>query len=536
MHNQIIDEVDDRVPESEHGLEIELDDDLRDLKASVALLATRTLTVDAIEKHDAKAAEASGQMLAEAYPGTDYVFFDATGKLIADIGCADALAQLPKAMMDAAKTGVFAAVLEHGCEASTSAPAAYVVVRPAGTSGFVLGCIPFDLDYVHNARDKLGVELAFIDPKGKLVTASSDFPADHFADAQRQPSLLNRGEQMWALGLAAPGPLATTDGGYHIAIALNVTDIRNIVIRNITIAALALLLATAISVFIGTRVASVMSRALSRVNAAFGKLGEQNYVKVDAIRTGDELESLADGFNSMVDGLQERDKLKNTFGKYMTQSVMDHLMSGKVQLGGQTLKVTILFSDIRGFTSISEKMDAQELVGLLNEYFTEMVGIIMEEDGVVDKYIGDAVMAVFGAPVPKPDDAVRAVRAAIRMRQELVKLNERLAARGIPALKTGIGLHTGEVVAGNIGSEKRMEYTVIGDAVNLASRLESNTKELGVNILISEDTYNLVKDTCKAHAVKEITVKGRKQPVMTYAVDAGDNVEGSAKKDAEKDA
>jgi adenylate cyclase len=147
-----------------------------------------------------------------------------------------------------------------------------------------------------------------------------------------------------------------------------------------------------------------------------------------------------------------------------------------------------------------------------------MVGIVMEENGVVDKYIGDAIMAVFGAPVPKPGDAVNAVRAAVRMRTALRHLNARLAERGIPALRTGIGIHTGPVVAGNIGSEKRMEYTVIGDAVNLASRLESNTKDLGVNVLISDDTYQRVKDVISARQVKEITVKGRKQPVMTYEV------------------
>jgi adenylate cyclase len=220
----------------------------------------------------------------------------------------------------------------------------------------------------------------------------------------------------------------------------------------------------------------------------------------------------------MVDGLKERDKLRTTFGKYMTSAVIDHLMSGKVALGGESLRVTILFTDIRSFTTLSEKMDPQQLVGLLNEYFTEMVGIVMSEDGVVDKYIGDAIMAVFGAPVPKPGDAVNAVRAAVRMRQALKHLNERLTERGIPRLRTGIGIHTGEVVAGNIGSEKRMEYTVIGDAVNLASRLESNTKDLAVNVLISEDTYELTKHAIEARPVKEITVKGRKQPVMTYEV------------------
>jgi adenylate cyclase len=248
------------------------------------------------------------------------------------------------------------------------------------------------------------------------------------------------------------------------------------------------------------------------------RLKQQEYVKVDAIRTGDELEDLATGFNDMVDGLEERDKLKSTFGKYMTDAVVDHLMAGKVQLGGETLTATILFSDIRGFTAISEKMDAKELVALLNEYFTEMVDAVMDENGVVDKYIGDAIMAVFGAPVAKPDSAISAVRAAVGMRHALAELNKKLVERGEKQIETGIGIHTGEVVAGNIGSEKRMEYTVIGDTVNLASRLESATKELGVAILIGQDTYELVKDHFELRQVKEITVKGREQPVMTYEV------------------
>jgi len=163
-------------------------------------------------------------------------------------------------------------------------------------------------------------------------------------------------------------------------------------------------------------------------------------------------------------------------------------------------------------------MDAQAVVALLNEYFTEMVGIIMRNGGVVDKYIGDAVMAVFGAPVPAADDAVRAVRAAVEMHGALERLNQRLTARGLPALRAGIGIHTGEVVAGNIGSEQRMEYTVIGDAVNLASRLESSTKDLGVPILISEATCRAAGERVRTRPVERITVKGRAEPVMTYEV------------------
>ena len=192
----------------------------------------------------------------------------------------------------------------------------------------------------------------------------------------------------------------------------------------------------------------------------------------------------------------------------------------KEAMGGTLAKfsVSALMFDYILTGPISGVSAGLYLVGLLNEYFTAMVGIVIQEDGVVDKYIGDAIMAVFGAPVPKPEDPVRAVRAAIRMRRALAELNVRLEARSLPKLRTGIGIHTGTVVAGNIGSEQRMEYTVIGDAVNLASRLETSTKDLGVDVLISESTYERTKHVVVARPVREITVKGRERSVLAYEV------------------
>ncbi len=220
----------------------------------------------------------------------------------------------------------------------------------------------------------------------------------------------------------------------------------------------------------------------------------------------------------MVDRLKDADAMKATMGKYMARKVMAHILKEKMSLGGEKLTVTILFSDLRSFTSISERMDPQTLVGLLNEYFTEMVEAVLAEDGVVDKYIGDAIMVVFGAPEPETNDALRAVRSAVGMRRALTRLNKRLIERGVHPLKTGIGVHTGEVIAGSIGHEEQRQYTVIGDAVNLASRLETATKDLGAHILISEHTYEIVREHVVARPVKEITVKGRAQPVMTYEV------------------
>ena len=279
-----------------------------------------------------------------------------------------------------------------------------------------------------------------------------------------------------------------------------------------------LALAALLAVWAGWRIAAEMGQALSRIGAAMKRLEGQDYVHVLDVKTGDELEDLALGFNAMVEGLKERDNLRTTFGKYMTESVMQHLLSGRVQLGGEEVEVTVLFSDIRSFTSISETMDAKALVALLNEYFHEMVTAVMNEGGVVDKYIGDAIMAVFGAPVPRGDDATRAVRSAVKMRERLAALNVRLAERGLPPLETGIGLHTGQVVAGNIGSERRMEYTVIGDTVNLASRLESATKELGVKVLVSEETWRRAGPGVQGRPVKQLTVKGRQQTVQVYEV------------------
>jgi len=200
----------------------------------------------------------------------------------------------------------------------------------------------------------------------------------------------------------------------------------------------------------------------------------------------------------------------------VTRQVADHLMKGNMNLGGELVPVTILFSDIRQFTSISERMEPRVLLDFLNEYFSGMVESVMHHDGVVDKFIGDAIMAVFGAPVPEPDDALRAVRAALEMLTRLRKINVDFKARGLPEIKAGIGLHCGQVVAGNIGHVDRMEYTVIGDAVNLASRLEGMTKELECDVVLSEDLYRQVEKDVDAEPLQRIKVKGRDREVMVY--------------------
>ena len=521
-NKQLVDEVDDRVEEVKTSFGTEVVDDLADLEIAARLISTTGRTHKSIETGDSSIADGVAKQFHDVYPDVDILFADKSGRVFTQLGCDkphDTIATVPE-LAGVMKGQEFRGMLPTGCEAQTApATPAYTIAIPGKDGGAVVVCLPIDKQYLHNASLKLGLELAVaVKNEREPISRSDHFPDRGVEATGEKAVIVQEGEATWAVARFLPTQFGKGKTQYEVIAALDVTDIRSIVRKNFAVALLALVVSALASVAWGARLASVMSRALSRVNEALKKLEKQEYVKVDIFKTGDELENLAEGFNQMVDGLQERDKLRSTFGKYMTASVMEHLMAGRVQLGGETLKVTILFTDIRSFTTISEKMEAHALVALLNEYFTDMVTVIINEDGVVDKYIGDAIMAVFGAPVQRVDDPFRAVRAAIYMRLGLVKLNARLAERGIAPIRTGIGIHTGDVVAGNIGSEQRMEYTVIGDAVNLASRLESNTKDVGVDILISEDTYQAVKDKIEARPVRELHVKGRVQPVMTYEV------------------
>ncbi|GAC1545584.1 MAG: hypothetical protein NVS3B10_09650 [Polyangiales bacterium] len=522
LHRQLIDEVDDRVVEAQRAFETELDDDISDLTLTVRVMMADDDVQRALKDGDASFAQRTGQTFSSLYPELDVVFSGPDGAVLTQLGVTappDRVGSIGElaGMMSGSD---FQGVIEHGCERpGSNGPPAMVVARGIKGVGSVVVCQPLDRKFLENAGDKIGLALAALDPAHARLDATKSFPNVALPPIGAEPALADAAHTSFALAAFEPRSLAGVKGKYAIVAALDVGDIRTIVQRHLLFAVGCILFAGLLSAAFGARLASIMSGALRRVMAGVKKLEEQQYVHVTGVDTGDELEDLAIGFNQMVDGLRERDKLRATMGKYMTAAVMERAMHGDIVLGGETLTVTILFSDIRSFTTLSEKMDdPQALVALLNEYFTEMVGIVMEHDGVVDKYIGDAIMAVFGAPVEKEHDALNAVKASVRMRQALRKLNARLQARGVDPIKTGIGIHTGSVVAGNIGSDRRMEYTVIGDAVNLASRLESNTKELGVNVLISEDTYQLVKHAIRTRPVKEITVKGKTRPVMTYEV------------------
>jgi adenylate cyclase len=215
---------------------------------------------------------------------------------------------------------------------------------------------------------------------------------------------------------------------------------------------------------------------------------------------------------------REKRWLRQAFGRYVSPSVVETIIThpDRLELGGEEIETTVLFADLEGFTQLSETMSPQTLIKLLNDYFTPMTQIIMAYQGTLDKYIGDALMALWGAPVPLPDHALRACRAAIEMEKTMIGLQEKWEALGLPNLTARIGLHTGPVVAGNVGSRERFNYTVLGDTVNLASRLEGVNKAYGTRILLSEETANLVKDRLLVRELDSVQVKGRSKPVNIY--------------------
>jgi adenylate cyclase len=221
----------------------------------------------------------------------------------------------------------------------------------------------------------------------------------------------------------------------------------------------------------------------------------------------------------MIEDISSEKRMKSTMSRYMDPGVADQLLAGDADvLGGRAVESTILFSDIRGFTTLTEQLGAQGTVSLLNEYFTIMVDCISREGGMLDKFIGDAIMAGFGVPIAHNDDEDRAMRAAISMITELREWNEDRAKTGLVAVDMGIGINTDLVVTGNIGSPKRMDYTMIGDGVNLAARLESACKQYTAKILISEHTQAKLRGTYRMRAVDRVIVKGKTKPVAIYEV------------------
>jgi adenylate cyclase len=259
-----------------------------------------------------------------------------------------------------------------------------------------------------------------------------------------------------------------------------------------------------------------VAEPLREVEAAMERVGRGDFESRAPVVSNDEIGAVAEGFNRMVAGLQERERIRETFGKYVSPEVRDVILAGNVRLEGQVREVTILFSDLRDFTPWVESHPPDEVVRDINAYFTLMEGAIRAHGGLVVQFIGDEIEAVFGAPVAEPRHADHAVAAAREMCRRLEEWNEARRAAGRIMLRHGIGIHTGEVIAASIGSPERLSYALVGDPVNLASRIQGLTKDVGGVVLVSGDTVRRLKDPMDLEALPAVRVKGRLAEVEVY--------------------
>jgi adenylate cyclase len=273
----------------------------------------------------------------------------------------------------------------------------------------------------------------------------------------------------------------------------------------------------AVTVLFGFILAEGVTAPVIKLVGASQRLAAGDYgARVD-ISQRDEIGQLGRTFNWMVEGLEQKEKIRALLRKAVSKEIAEELIRrGEINLGGEEKKVTVLFADIRGFTAFSEGASAPQVVAQLNDYFGRMAGVIDQHHGVIDKFIGDAVMAIFGAPISTAADVDNALRAALGIARALERLNEDRERKGLAPWTNVIGLNTGPAVVGTMGSSERWSYTVVGDSVNLASRLESLTRYYGVRIALSSATKEAAKGDFLFRTLDLVRVKGKRETIEVF--------------------
>jgi class 3 adenylate cyclase len=419
----------------------------------------------------------------------------------------------------------------------------FYAAGPVRQSDKVIGIVLVGVDLSRvlrqMARSSLSDSAAFYAPGGELL--GYDLPASEAtplnfvalpegwydqivtnpeAGVRLRTVTLSDGTYVEALA-AAPGrgPEGEPPGVYGVTLSTRTLDgkLHESLWTLVPLFALGLLLI----ILVGRAIAAWIDRPVAQLVAASEHVSRGNlHVEVPTNRE-DELGVLSRQFNDMVAGLRQLIVVKDLFGRFVSPEVATRLMSGEIVLGGEQRVVTVLFSDLRDFSRLSEERPPHEIVDLLNEYFRSVVRAANMHGGIVNKFGGDSTMIIFGAPVDAPDHADRALATALEMRTALSAINAHRTQEGWEPLRQGMGINTGIVVAGQIGSEDRMDYTVIGDAVNIAARLQAMTKEVeGGDIIFSEDTRAALTKpddlVWKDHG--EIEVRGKSQPARVYTL------------------
>ncbi len=307
-------------------------------------------------------------------------------------------------------------------------------------------------------------------------------------------------------------------GEVHVGIDLSILEEASKKIQYVII------VVTLIGIFAGIlgsfTLANYMVNPIKALVHGVREIGRGNFDQRIEIKSRDEIGELTEAFNQMAKDLKEKELIKDAFKRYVSRQVAEEILKNPDiytrSLKGEKRQVTVIFADIRGFTPLSERLPPEEVVEILNFYLTQMTDIIFKHEGTIDKFIGDCIMAVFGAPIAHGDDVYRAVKSAYEIQENMENLNIQRLKEGKETIHVGIGINFGEAVVGNIGSRERLEYTVIGDSVNLAARLQTLAK--GGEIVVSENVYRIVKDKFNFIEMPPEKVKGKTQPIKIYKI------------------
>ncbi len=410
------------------------------------------------------------------------------------------------------------------------------VTYPILSRGDILGVIMLGVamdknlaEYVKKLTDS---EIAFL--IGRDVMAST-WPEDKYPFLAQNLAPLIPSAEMWKDKTTSPSSPVQLNGENYLVRFAPFMDTQDRLLGNyailrsvdkalalknnlqqtiVIIGVLGIAFAVAMAFFIARRITNPLNSLLQGVQ----EIGKGNLNAQVPLETHDELGVLAQSFNEMIQGLKEKERVTHILGKYISPEVAKKVLSSGegLALKGERRECVVMFTDIRGFTAFSENMAPEKIVADLNEYFTLMVDVVLQYEGTLDKFIGDAIMAVWGAPVPFEDKELRGVKAALDMQRALGQYNKARIDKNQTPLTMGIGLNTGVVVSGNLGSDKRTDYTVIGEEVNLASRLCS--KAAPGQVLISEAMYRKLKGLVEVRPLDPIALKGFSEPVKVYEV------------------
>jgi adenylate cyclase len=326
----------------------------------------------------------------------------------------------------------------------------------------------------------------------------------------------------WGYWLSGYAPIYDSAGNYVATLGADLNAKRaNVVLDQLIIFGLTALGASLlIALTLGITVSRMATRPLNELCEAVEEIGKGNIDRPVFLKTNDEFQDLATAINAMEEGLKERERLKMNFARYVSQYVLEKILSSEamMKLEGEKKKVTVLFADIRQFTHIAESLEPEKVIGILNEYFERMLEVIFRNHGTLDKFIGDGLMVEFGAPLDDPLQEQHALDAALQMQEELKLICAEWQKVGKPQIQIGIGVHTGNAVIGTIGSEKRMEFTAIGDTVRVASQLEQATKVLKVPILVSSVTMQAVKDQYNWESLGAFALPDKKEKMEVFSL------------------